>query len=161
MTTARGKILSPGELLARVQGLREAGKKIVFTNGVFDLLHVGHIRYLEAAKALGDVLVVAVNGDESARRLGKGPGRPVNAAAARAEVVAALAAVDFVTIFEEDTPRAVIEKLLPDVLVKGGDWQEEEIVGADVVRARGGVVKSLPYEEGFSTSATISKIKNV
>jgi len=157
--TARRKILSREEIAARVRVARRAGRKVVFTNGVFDILHVGHVRYLEKAKTLGDVLVVAVNSDASARRLAKGPGRPFNDEQARAEVVAALAATDWVTIFDEDTPRVLIELLRPDVLVKGGDWPEAEIVGADFVRRAGGLVYSLPYEAGFSTSALVEKIK--
>jgi len=156
---AREKVLSRDEVAAEVARLKAAGRKVVFTNGVFDLLHAGHVRYLEAARALGDALVVAVNADASARRLEKGPGRPYNDERARAEVVAALAAVDAVTLFGEDTPLALIELLVPDVLVKGGDWPEEKIVGADVVRRAGGVVRALPFEAGFSTSALVARIK--
>ncbi len=147
-------------LRAVVHATRRAqaeGRRVVFTNGCFDLLHRGHIRYLERARALGDLLVVALNSDASVRRL-KGPGRPVVRAEARAEVLAALAAVDLVTIFDELDPARVIRAVEPDVLAKGGDWPVEEIVGADVVRAKGGVVRSLPYEEGFSTTALIRRM---
>jgi rfaE bifunctional protein nucleotidyltransferase chain/domain len=133
------------------------GRRVVFTNGCFDLLHPGHIRYLEQARALGDLLVVAINSDASVRRL-KGPGRPVVPAEARAEVLAALAAVDFVLIFNEPDPARVIRSVQPDVLVKGGDWPVDRIVGADIVRAKGGVVRSLPYEKGFSTTALIRRL---
>jgi D-beta-D-heptose 7-phosphate kinase/D-beta-D-heptose 1-phosphate adenosyltransferase len=156
---ARDKILSREELLRRRAAAAAEGRRVVFTNGCFDLLHPGHVRYLEEARALGDVLVVAVNADASARRLGKGAGRPYNDERTRAEVVAALAAVDYVTVFGEDTPLALITALRPDVLVKGGDWPVEDIVGADAVRAAGGVVRSLPSAKGFATTALIAKIK--
>ncbi|UCH79499.1 MAG: adenylyltransferase/cytidyltransferase family protein [Candidatus Coatesbacteria bacterium] len=152
------KILPLAELRSRLTPLREAGQRIVFTNGVFDLLHAGHVRYLEEASRLGDVLVVAVNGDASARRLAKGPGRPFNRAEDRALVLAGLWCVSFVTLFDDDTPYDVIAALVPDVLVKGGDWPEEDIVGADVVRAAGGEVRSLPYVEGYSTTALAERI---
>jgi D-beta-D-heptose 7-phosphate kinase/D-beta-D-heptose 1-phosphate adenosyltransferase len=152
------KILSLTELRSRVTPLREAGQRIVFTNGVFDLLHAGHVRYLEEASRLGDVLVVAVNGDASAQRLAKGPGRPFNRAEDRAFVLAGLWCVSFVTLFDEDTPHDVIAALVPDILVKGGDWPAEDIVGADVVRAAGGEVRSLPYVEGYSTTALAERI---
>ncbi len=152
------KILEAAELRDQTERLRAAGQKVVFTNGVFDILHVGHVRYLEEASRLGDVLVVAVNSDRSARRLAKGPGRPFNAAGDRALVVAALWCVSFVTLFDEDTPRELIKLLVPDVLVKGGDWQPDDIVGADVVTAAGGEVLSLPYAEGYSTTALIERI---
>ena len=132
---------------------------VVFTNGVFDLLHPGHVALLEAARAEGDALVVGVNSDASARRLGKGPERPVVPEAARARVVAALAAVDCVVIFDEDTPLALILALHPDVLVKGGDWSPERIVGAPEVAARGGRVVSIPFAHDRSTTAVIRRIR--
>jgi rfaE bifunctional protein nucleotidyltransferase chain/domain len=154
----KSKILDVSELRNHVRALKAAGQKVVFTNGVFDLLHAGHVRYLEEASRLGDVLVVAVNSDRSARRLAKGPGRPFNRAGDRALVVAALWCVSFVTIFDEDTPRELIALLVPDVLVKGGDWPASEIVGADVVTAAGGEVVSLPYAEGYSTTSLLERI---
>jgi D-beta-D-heptose 7-phosphate kinase/D-beta-D-heptose 1-phosphate adenosyltransferase len=152
------KILSHPALKRRLAGLRRSGKRIVFTNGCFDLVHAGHIGYLRAARRLGDVLVVALNSDDSVRRL-KGPGRPLVPERARCEVVAALEMVDYVTVFDDDTPYALIKNLQPDVLVKGGDWQPDEIVGADVVRARGGTVRSLPYARGYSTTALVKGIQ--
>src|SRR3972149_9889114 len=138
------KIRGREDLRAKVAELRRAGKRVVFTNGCFDLLHRGHVRYLAAARGLGDVLIVGLNSDASVRAL-KGPGRPICAAEERAEVLAALGAVDYVTVFDELDPAALIAALEPDVLVKGGDWQKAEIVGSDLVEARGGTVVSLPY----------------
>jgi len=137
---------------------RAAGARIVFTNGCFDLLHPGHVRYLAAARALGDVLVVGLNGDASVRRL-KGPGRPILGAAERVEVVAGLSAVDHIVLFEEDTPRELIAALAPDVLVKGADWSEEDIVGRDDVLASGGRVERIPLVAGVSTSEIIRRIR--
>ncbi len=152
------KIQSREVLLRNVKAQKLAGNKVVFTNGVFDILHPGHIRYLDAASMLGNTLVVAVNGDESARRLAKGPRRPINYAVDRAEVLSALKCVSYITIFEEDTPYELIKLLVPDVLVKGGDWPVEEIAGADIVTAGGGEVLSLPFEEGYSTTDLIERI---
>ena len=151
------KILSRAELIIRRREWKDNGRRVVFTNGCFDLLHPGHIRLLEQARALGDVLVVGLNSDASVRRL-KGDGRPLVAEGERAEVLAALAAVDAVTIFAEATPRELIAALLPDVLVKGGDWGPDQIVGREEVEAAGGRVVVVPYLEGFSTSALIAKI---
>jgi len=137
--------------------LKQSGKRIVFTNGCFDILHPGHTRYLCAAKKLGDALVVAVNSDASVRSI-KGPKRPIQDERARAEVIGALECVDIVLIFAEDNPLRVIRALLPDVLVKGGDWAENEIVGGDVVKRAGGVVKRIDFETGFSTSRIIDTI---
>jgi D-beta-D-heptose 7-phosphate kinase/D-beta-D-heptose 1-phosphate adenosyltransferase len=137
---------------------RMAGKTVVFTNGVFDLLHPGHVRYLREARALGDALVVGVNSDRSVRA-NKGEGRPIAPAAERAEVVAALACVDAVVIFDEDTPHALIAALQPDVLVKGADWAEDAIVGRDIVEARGGRVVRVPFAQGYSTSAIVERIR--
>lgn len=134
-------------------------KKIVFTNGVFDLLHVGHIRYLQEARSLGDVLVVGVNSDASVKRL-KGPSRPVQNQSDRAEILAALGAVDFTIIFDEDTPAELIQKVCPDILVKGGDYAIPQIVGSDFVLSRGGKVFSLQFVDGKSTSKIIEKTKS-
>ena len=138
--------------------LKASGQKIVFTNGCFDILHPGHTRTLCAAKDLGDHLVVAVNSDRSVAAL-KGPDRPVFKEKLRAELLAALSCVDTVFIFDEDNPLKVIQFLLPDILVKGGDWTEKTIIGADVVKAAGGQVKPIPYINGFSTTDIINKIR--
>lgn len=151
------KILSRDQLIIRRRGWKDNGRRVVFTNGCFDLLHPGHIRLLEQARALGDVLVVGLNSDRSVREL-KGPGRPLVPARERAEVVAALEAVEAVVIFEEPTPRELVAALRPDVLVKGGDWGPEEIVGREEVEAAGGRVERIPLVEGYSTSALIAKI---
>ncbi|MFQ5663163.1 MAG: D-glycero-beta-D-manno-heptose 1-phosphate adenylyltransferase [Terriglobia bacterium] len=151
------KILPRAELIIRRRQWKDNRRRVVFTNGCFDLLHPGHIRLLEQARAQGDVLVVGLNSDASLRAL-KGAGRPLVPEAERAEVLAALAAVDAVTIFGEPTPRELIAALLPDVLVKGGDWGVEEIVGRAEVEAAGGQVVTLPYVEGYATSALIEKI---
>ncbi|MEP6568728.1 MAG: D-glycero-beta-D-manno-heptose 1-phosphate adenylyltransferase [Acidobacteriota bacterium] len=152
------KILSLDELLGLRQTLRTAGQTLVFTNGVFDLLHVGHVRYLAAARALGDALVVAVNSDRTVREL-KGEGRPVISENERAEILAALRQVDYVTIFDGVSPRFLISRLLPDVLVKGGDYGLDEIHGREEVEAAGGGVVSLPFVEGASTSSMIERMK--
>jgi D-beta-D-heptose 7-phosphate kinase/D-beta-D-heptose 1-phosphate adenosyltransferase len=151
------KIKTVRELLPLLAILRAAGKKLVFTNGCFDILHTGHTRYLAKAKAFGDVLVVAVNSDSSVRLI-KGEKRPVNPEADRMEILAALESVDFVTIFDEPDPYRIISEIQPDVLVKGGDWQIEKIIGGDIVEARGGRVISVGYIEGASTTGTIEKI---
>jgi len=158
MARARDAVIPRIEISNRATSLREAGRKIVFTNGCFDLLHVGHIRYLEAAGALGDILIVAVNSDASVRRL-KGPDRPIVSELERCEVVAALHCVDLVTLFEEDTPYNVIAEILPDVLVKGGDWTPDTIVGRDIVEGRGGRVAAIHFEQGFSTTSIIDRIR--
>jgi D-glycero-beta-D-manno-heptose 1-phosphate adenylyltransferase len=137
---------------------REAGRRIVFTNGVFDLLHPGHVRYLRAARAEGDALIVGVNSDRSVRA-NKGPDRPINPEHERAELVAALAMVDVAIVFDEDTPHAVVSALGPDVLVKGADWPADQIVGRDVVFARGGRVVRIPIEVGHSSSSLIERIR--
>lgn len=139
---------------SRIKGL---GKRIVFTNGCFDILHPGHTRYLSSAKELGDFLVVAINSDDSVRII-KGPKRPILKEQARAELVAALACVDLVLIFDEDNPLRVIRDLLPDILVKGGDWAEDEIIGADVVKNAGGQVNRIPFVTGFSTSDIVKRV---
>jgi len=152
-----GKILSLDELLGMREGLRAAGKTLVFTNGVFDLLHVGHVRYIAAARALGDALVVAVNSDGAVRKL-KGEGRPIVNEHERTEILAALRQVDFVTIFDDESPRSLIATLLPDVLVKGGDYRLDEIHGREEVEAAGGRVVSLPFVPGASTTSILSRM---
>ena len=152
------KIRSPGSASKWAAGL---ARPLVFTNGVFDLLHRGHVTYLAQARDLGAALVVALNGDASARRLGKGDGRPVNALEDRMALIAALQAVDAVTWFDEDTPAALIESLRPDVLVKGGDWPAEKIVGAKETLARGGRVVSIPFEHQRSSTALLKKIRKL
>jgi rfaE bifunctional protein nucleotidyltransferase chain/domain len=131
----------------------------VFTNGVFDILHPGHTRYLAGAKERGDVLIVGINSDRSARALGKAPDRPINTEQERAEILDALASVDAVVIFDEDTPHAIISAVQPDVLVKGADWGENAIVGRDVVEARGGRVVRVELSPGYSTSSIIARIR--
>jgi|ERR1044072_311440 D-beta-D-heptose 7-phosphate kinase/D-beta-D-heptose 1-phosphate adenosyltransferase len=152
------KILTRDELLSERARLRTAGKSLVFTNGVFDILHVGHVRYLTQARALGDALVVAVNSDASVREL-KGPERPLTPENDRAEILAALESVDYVTIFAELSPRALIAALLPDVLAKGGDYAIDQIHGREEVEGAGGRVVSLPFVEGASTSRLLERIK--
>jgi D-beta-D-heptose 7-phosphate kinase/D-beta-D-heptose 1-phosphate adenosyltransferase len=151
-------ILDREELLRARATLRAQGRTLVFTNGCFDLLHVGHVRYLAAARRLGDALLVAVNSDRSVRAL-KGAGRPVMNEAERAEVLAALSSVDFVTVFDEESPRGLISELLPDVLVKGGDYAPGEIHGREEVEAAGGRVLALPFVEGASTSGIIERVR--
>lgn len=155
-----GQVVSQDELILHVERARRNGRRVVFTNGCFDLLHPGHIRCLEQARALGDLLIVAINTDASVRRV-KGAGRPVVPQGERAEVLAALAAVDYVTMFDEDTPQQIIARVLPDVLVKGGDWGPDQIVGRAEVEATGGRVVCIPLEAGFSTSALLEKIQSV
>ena len=155
-----GMILTLDELMRERTRLRDARQKLVFTNGVFDLLHVGHVRYLAQARALGDALVVAVNSDRSVREL-KGADRPLQGEQERAEIIAALRAVDYVTIFDDVSPRSLIATLLPDVLVKGGDYTLDQIHGREEVEAAGGRVVSLPFVPGASTTETIGRIKAV
>jgi len=154
MTKAAQKILPLERAYEVVDELKRQGKRMVFTNGCFDLLHPGHTRYLAEARKLGDALIVAVNSDRSVRAL-KGPGRPIQPQAERVEILAALAAVDYVTIFDDLTPQAVIARMLPQVLVKGSDWGVNEIVGRAEVEAAGGRVVSIPVVPGYSTSAII------
>ena len=141
-----------------IEGHQRAGRIVVFTNGVFDLLHPGHVRYLQQARALGDVLVVGLNSDGSVRR-NKGPERPITPEDERAEILAALDCVDRVVIFDEDTPAAIVEACHPDILVKGADWPADQIVGRDTVESRGGRVVRIPVEPGHSTSAIVSRIR--
>jgi len=152
-----GRVLTLSELIEVRWAWRSSGRTVVFTNGCFDLLHVGHTRYLNAAGALGDRLVVGLNSDASVSRL-KGPSRPVTPQAERAEILAALYAVDAVTVFEEETPLSLIESVTPDVLVKGGDWTLETIIGREHVLAAGGRVLTLPIVPGRSTSALVSSM---
>jgi len=155
----RGKIKTTEEALRMREDARRKKKAVVFTNGCFDLLHPGHVDYLEEARAQGDLLIVGLNSDASVRRI-KGEGRPVMGLDDRAAVLAGLAAVDAVVIFDEDDPRNLIKALMPDVLVKGEDWSEAEIIGADLVQAAGGLVVRAPLTKGKSTSDIIKKIRN-
>ena len=148
------------EAAAFVERLRQNLCSVVFTNGVFDLLHPGHVRYLQAARREGDALVVGVNSDRSVRAI-KGASRPITPESERAEILAALQCVDAVTVFDEDDPHQIISRLQPDVLVKGADWAIDAIVGSDLVQARGGRVVRIPVAEGHSTSAIIGKIRSV
>ena len=159
MKTSRSKILNLKALVKVIRSRALRGKKIVFTNGCFDLLHAGHVHYLEHAKRLGDVLIVALNSDASVRRL-KGPERPLNRLEDRAKVIAALESVDFVTAFEEDTPLRAILAIEPDLIVKGGDWKVAQIVGSSEARAWGGRAKSLPFVAGKSTTALIRRARS-
>jgi rfaE bifunctional protein nucleotidyltransferase chain/domain len=152
-------VLSQDAAARLAADLRRAGKRVVFTNGVFDILHPGHVRYLKTARSYGDALVVGVNSDRSVRT-NKGPGRPVIPEAERAEVLSALACVDAVVIFGEQTPAAIIEAIEPDVLVKGADWPADQIVGRETVEARGGRVVRVPVEAGYSTSEILRRIKH-
>lgn len=152
------RVLTLDETIVRFGREKRNGKRVVFTNGCFDLLHPGHIRSLEAARALGDVLIVGLNGDESVREL-KGPGRPVIPAAERAEILASLECVDAVFVFDELTPQRVIAALLPDILVKGGDWPDNQIVGREEVEAAGGKVVLVDVVAGCSTTEILRKIR--
>jgi D-beta-D-heptose 7-phosphate kinase/D-beta-D-heptose 1-phosphate adenosyltransferase len=154
----RSRVLSLAEAAELVARLRAEDKSIVFTNGVYDLLHPGHVRYLQAARAEGDALVVGVNSDRSVRA-NKGPERPINPELERAELIAALAAVDAAVIFDEDTPHEIISALQPDVLVKGADWAADQIVGRDIVEARGGRVVRATIEPGHSTTDILARIR--
>lgn len=149
---------TPSEAAELARSLQAQGRTVVFTNGVFDILHPGHLRYLQQARALGDALIVGLNADASVRR-NKGPARPVNPEAERAEILEALACVDAVVVFEEDTPADIIQAVQPDILVKGADWAEDAIVGRETVEARGGRVVRIPVEQGYSTTAIIDRIR--
>jgi rfaE bifunctional protein nucleotidyltransferase chain/domain len=157
--STRNKVVDRAAAARWVQDLQAQGLKVVFTNGCFDLLHPGHVHYLEEARALGDALIVGVNSDASAARLNKGPDRPFTPEADRARVLAACACVDRVVLFAEDTPLELITALQPDVLVKGGDYQLHEIVGREIVLARGGRVVALPFLPGYSTTALLERIR--
>lgn len=154
------KFLKADDLLRQIARWRLKSDKIVFTNGCFDILHSGHINTLNSAKALGDRLILGLNSDASVKRL-KGKERPINSENSRAHVLEALACVDAVIIFEEDTPLELIKLIQPDVLAKGGDWKAEQIIGSDVVLSKGGEVHSLPYVQGYSTSEIIDKIRKL
>ncbi|HBQ20766.1 MAG TPA: D-glycero-beta-D-manno-heptose 1-phosphate adenylyltransferase [Deltaproteobacteria bacterium] len=151
------KIINSQKLKLKLLALQKKKKKIVFTNGCFDILHAGHIRYLKEAKKWGDVLVIALNSDVSVHKI-KGPKRPIVPQQERAEVMAALECVDFVTFFNEDNPHRIISDLKPDILVKGGDWKPSQIIGSDIVLKNGGKVKSIRYHKGKSTTHIIQKI---
>jgi len=150
-----GTTVNWNELKQHVEKLKMEGKKLVFTNGCFDIIHAGHVRYLKEAKALGDVLVVGLNSDKSVSAIK--PGRPVNPQDQRAEVLSSLEMVDYVTLFDEETPYALIKLLQPDILVKGGDWKKEDIVGSDIAKE----TYSLPYIQGISTTEIIERIKKL
>ena len=154
------KIVGKEKLAKILAKARARGRRIVFTNGCFDIIHAGHVKYLDSARKLGDVLVIGLNSDRSVRKL-KGPSRPINPEKDRATVLAALAAVDYVTVFGEDTPGNLIKTLKPDVLVKGGDWKIKDIVGGVLVKSRGGKVISIPFVKGRSTSSVIKKIRKL
>jgi len=151
----REKILTWNELKKVVDKAKAAGKKVVFTNGCFDIIHIGHVRHLREARKLGDLLVIGLNSDKSVSRIK--PGRPVNSQEQRAEILASLETVDYVTLFDEDTPYELIKLLKPDVLVKGGDWKKEDIVGSDLAKE----TRSLPYVKGISTTEMIERIKKL
>lgn len=156
--SALPKVLSGKTLEQAIADLKKANKKIVFTNGCFDLLHIGHVRYLEQAKALGDILIVGINTDASVQVL-KGPTRPIQNENDRAEILASLKAVDHTVLFDEETPINLIKQVKPDILVKGGDWKKDQIVGWDFVESYGGEVKSLQFVDGKSTTNIIAKSK--
>jgi len=154
------KVMTKAQLAPLLQQARAQKQRIVFTNGCFDLMHVGHTRYLQAAKDLGDLLVVGVNSDASVRSLNKAPDRPIVSESQRAEVVAALGSVDYVILFNEPDPQSLIASLQPDVLVKGGDWAVEQIVGREIVEAHGGMVRTIPLVPGVSTTSLIERIRS-
>jgi D-beta-D-heptose 7-phosphate kinase/D-beta-D-heptose 1-phosphate adenosyltransferase len=154
---SKDKIKNLSEIVELRARFRESGKKVVFTNGCFDILHVGHVRYLRAARNLGDALIVGINSDRSVRKI-KGVSRPIMPEIERAEVISALACVDFAVIFDDPTPREIIDALVPDVLVKGADWGISEIVGRDTVENAGGVVLNIPLVQGSSTTEIIRKV---
>lgn len=154
------KVLSRSDVVSALTAQRTQGRRVVFTNGCFDLMHVGHTRYLQAARDLGDILVVGVNTDRSVHSLNKGSDRPIVPERQRAEVLAALACVDYVVLFDEPDPGRLITEIQPDVLVKGGDWTPDKIIGRETVEARGGVVKTIPLVPGVSTTALVEKIRS-
>ena len=158
MTRFSEKVFSREALAFRVGEIRSSGGRVGFTNGCFDIIHPGHVRYLKKARLECDALVVGVNSDRSVKAL-KGPSRPLNDEFSRCEVLAALECVDLVTVFDEDTPRELITRIMPDMLFKGGDWKESEIAGAAEVKSNGGRVLIIPYEDGFSTTNIISRMK--
>ena len=155
-----GRVISRAELIEVRRELKKNGRRIVFTNGCFDLLHRGHIEYLAKAKSLGDILIVGLNADDSVRRL-KGPARPITPQEDRAEILAALAVVDYVCIFDEDTPYELIQAVVPDILVKGADWTVDDVVGKDIVEAAGGSVHTIEFLPNRSTTNIIQKIAQI
>lgn len=157
MADSRKKIVSLQKLKHSLSAARRRGKRIAFTNGCFDILHLGHVQYLEKAKAAGDILVVGLNSDASVRRI-KGPKRPIVPQQERAGILAGLSSIDYVVIFNEDTPAALIKAIVPDVLTKGADWKNKEVVGSDVVRKNGGKVKLIKFLKGRSTTNIIEKV---
>lgn len=159
MVIFMGCVLAHNELAQAVASAKASNRRIVFTNGCFDLLHIGHVRYLQAARALGDLLVVGVNSDASVRALSKGPDRPIVQEQQRAEVLAALACVDYVTIFTEPDPLTLITRIQPDILVKGGDWTPDRIIGREVVERNGGRVLSIPLIPDISTTTLVRRIR--
>lgn len=160
MEKYRLKIKELDQAKEEIDRLKSEGKKIVFTNGCFDILHPGHARYLNTARDLGDCLVIAVNSDRSVRAI-KGPERPITSQDDRAEMLAAMGCVDMVVFFDEEDPYNIIKHLCPDILVKGGDWEEDKIIGADIVKEAGGEVKRIQFAEGFSTTGIIDRIKGL
>lgn len=154
---ANNKILSKNNLTKIIPRLKKSKKRIVFTNGCFDIIHYGHVAYLEKAKAKGDVLIVGVNSDSSVRKI-KGKKRPVNSQSSRVKTIAAFECVDYAIIFNEDTPFNLIKRIVPDVLVKGADWKKGEIIGSDIVNKNKGKIFRIPYVKGFSTTALIKRI---
>ena len=154
------KVTTRDELVSLLAECRQRQQRVVFTNGCFDLMHIGHVRYLQAARNLGDLLVVGVNSDGSVRALSKGPDRPIVPDVQRAEVLAALACVDYVVIFSEPDPGALIAALQPDILVKGGDWPLDRIIGRETVEARGGRVQTIPLVPGVSTTTLVQRIRS-
>ncbi len=158
-TIIKKKIVSHEDLVRQINTLKFFGKKIIFTNGCFDIMHAGHTYYLNKARSLGDILVVGLNSDDSVKKLNKGSYRPIHTQNKRAEVLASLLCVDFVAIFEEETPLTLIQKVIPNILVKGGDYTESTIVGADIVKKNGGSIEIIPLLEGYSTTGIINKLK--
>ena len=159
--STENKVINREEAARWVREMQDRGLRVVFTNGCFDLLHPGHVGYLEEARSLGEALIVAVNTDASVRRLGKGPERPVNPEGDRARVVAALQAVDRVVLFDEDTPLEILTALQPDILVKGGDYRLDEVVGRELIEARGGQVRVLPFRSGYATSRLLERLRSI
>jgi rfaE bifunctional protein nucleotidyltransferase chain/domain len=158
-SSTSSKYLPLSKLVKRLPNERKTGKKIVFTNGCFDILHAGHVSYLQKAASLGDLLIIGLNSDASVKKI-KGPTRPLNNEKARGLVLSALACVDYVVCFSENTPEALIQSIRPDFLVKGGDWKKMDIVGSSFVESYGGKVRSIPFVSGFSTTSLIQKIKS-
>lgn len=161
MKTTPRRVFDAAEAQAFAREVQSRGGKVVFTNGVFDILHPGHVRYLAEARRMGEALIVALNSDRSVRALNKAPGRPINPERERAELLLALASVDAAVIFDDETPHAIISTIQPDVLVKGADWGPNDIVGRDVVEARGGTVVRVQLAEGFSTTELIRRARKV